>query len=240
MKVEFDFSPVQCLGQASSLLPTCVKLFGNVQRDWHLAMASYFSKVLMKDRRNKVQLMENVACDVMLCSPVLRGEKSIDSDVVGKGVRSQLINKIRVRLKLDTWYKIEVRQNLIMIKGSMSLWMIWSAIFDNSQLLQCTLPEQQTNRHNNKLSYDRAHLRIICGSELMFDVVMCYYCLLLSCAIISPKGRMASPKLMNFRKSSKRPLIFGKSCCAFCDKSAYVQYGGTVVYYMILFPMRCM
>ena len=24
------------------------------------------------------------------------------------------------------------------------------------------------------------------------------------------------------------------------DKSAYVQYGGTVVYYMILFPMRCM
>ena len=25
-----------------------------------------------------------------------------------------------------------------------------------------------------------------------------------------------------------------------CDKSAYVQYGGTVVYYMILFPMRCM
>ena len=45
----------------------------------------------MKDRRNKVQLMENVACDVMLCSPVLRGEKSIDSDVVGKGVRSQLV-----------------------------------------------------------------------------------------------------------------------------------------------------
>ena len=36
------------------------------------------------------------------------------------------------------------------------------------------------------------------------------------------------------------PLIFGKSCCAFRDKSAYVQYGGTVVYYMILFPMRCM
>ena len=25
-----------------------------------------------------------------------------------------------------------------------------------------------------------------------------------------------------------------------CDKSAYVQYGGAVVYYMILFPMRCM
>ena len=25
-----------------------------------------------------------------------------------------------------------------------------------------------------------------------------------------------------------------------CDKSAYVPYGGTVVYYMILFPMRCM
>ena len=25
-----------------------------------------------------------------------------------------------------------------------------------------------------------------------------------------------------------------------CDKSAYVHYGGTVVYYMILFPMRCM
>ena len=34
------------------------------------------------------------------------------------------------------------------------------------------------------------------------------------------KGRMASPKVMNFWKSSKRPLIpppliFGKSCCAF-------------------------
>ena len=25
-----------------------------------------------------------------------------------------------------------------------------------------------------------------------------------------------------------------------CDKSAYVHYGGTVVYYMILFPIRCM
>ena len=25
-----------------------------------------------------------------------------------------------------------------------------------------------------------------------------------------------------------------------CDKSGYVHYGGTVVYYMILFPMRCM
>ena len=36
------------------------------------------------------------------------------------------------------------------------------------------------------------------------------------------------------------PLIFGKSCCGFRDKSAYVHYGGTVVYYMILFPMRCM
>ena len=35
---------------------------------------------------------------------------------------------------------------------------------------------------------------------------------------------MASPKGMNFRKSSKRPLtpplIFGKSCCAFHDKIA--------------------
>ena len=36
------------------------------------------------------------------------------------------------------------------------------------------------------------------------------------------------------------PLIFGKSYCGFRDKSAYVHYGGTVVYYMILFPMRCM
>ena len=39
------------------------------------------------------------------------------------------------------------------------------------------------------------------------------------------KGRMVSPKLMNFRKSSKRPLPpppphFGKSCCAFRDKIA--------------------
>ena len=40
------------------------------------------------------------------------------------------------------------------------------------------------------------------------------------------KGRMVSPKLMNFRKSSKRPLtppppppiIFGKLYCAFRDK----------------------
>ena len=62
------------------------------------------------------------------------------------------------------------------------------------------------------------------------------------------KGRMTSPKLMNFRKSSKRPLTppphFRKIMLRFsrqnCDKSAYVQYGGTVVYYVILFPMRCM
>ena len=33
------------------------------------------------------------------------------------------------------------------------------------------------------------------------------------------------------------PLIFGKSCYGFRDKSAYVHYGGTVMYYMILFPM---
>ena len=60
------------------------------------------------------------------------------------------------------------------------------------------------------------------------------------------KGRMTLQKRMNFWKNSKRlltpppPLIFGKSYCGFCDKSAYVHYGGTVVYYMILFPMRCM
>ena len=36
------------------------------------------------------------------------------------------------------------------------------------------------------------------------------------------------------------PLIFGKSYCGFRDKSAYVHYGGTVVYYVILFPMRCL
>ena len=36
------------------------------------------------------------------------------------------------------------------------------------------------------------------------------------------------------------PLNFGKSYSRFRDKSAYVHYGGTVVYYMILFPMRCM
>ena len=41
--------------------------------------------------------------------------------------------------------------------------------------------------------------------------------------------------------------IFGKSYCVFRDKSAwfrdksvYVHFGGTVIYYMILFPMRCM
>ena len=42
------------------------------------------------------------------------------------------------------------------------------------------------------------------------------------------------------------PIIFGKLCCGFRDKnawfrdkSAYVHYGGTVIYYMIIFPMRC-
>ena len=67
-------------------------------------------------------------------------------------------------------------------------------------------------------------------------------------ALCVPKGRMASPKLMNFRKSSKRPLTppphFRKIILRFsrqnCDKSAYVQYGGAVVYFMILFPMGCM
>ena len=53
------------------------------------------------------------------------------------------------------------------------------------------------------------------------------------------KGQTASPKRMKLRKSSKLPLtpplIFGKSYCGFRDKSAYVHYGGTVVYYMILF-----
>ena len=66
--------------------------------------------------------------------------------------------------------------------------------------------------------------------------------------VISPaKGRMASPKLMNFRKVPNGlwpPPHFRKIMLRFsrqnCDKSAYVQYGGTVVYYMILFPMRCM
>ena len=48
------------------------------------------------------------------------------------------------------------------------------------------------------------------------------------------KGRMASPKQMNFRKFILR--ISRQNC----DKSAYVHYGGTVVYYMILFPIRCM
>ena len=64
------------------------------------------------------------------------------------------------------------------------------------------------------------------------------------CFTWSIKGQMASPKRMNFRKSSKRPLtpplIFEKSYCGFRDKSAYVHFGGTVIYYMILFPMRCM
>ena len=39
------------------------------------------------------------------------------------------------------------------------------------------------------------------------------------------KGSLPTPKRMNFRKSSKRPLtpppiIFGKSCCGFRDKNA--------------------
>ena len=42
------------------------------------------------------------------------------------------------------------------------------------------------------------------------------------------------PPPPNFRKIMLR---FSRQNC---DKSAYVQYGGTVVYYMILFPMRCM
>ena len=61
------------------------------------------------------------------------------------------------------------------------------------------------------------------------------------------KGRRPLPKLMNFRKSSKRPLTppsFSESYIAlFATKlwQFYVcWYGGTVVYYMILFPMRCM
>ena len=80
------------------------------------------------------------------------------------------------------------------------------------------------------------------------------FCLLPSAKIFliwpnwSSKGRMTSPKRMNFWKSSKRPLTppphFRKIMLRFsrqnCDKSAYVQYGGTVVYYMIIFPMRCM
>ena len=54
-------------------------------------------------------------------------------------------------------------------------------------------------------------------------------------------GRMVLQKRMNFRKNSNRPLtppplIFGKSCCGFRDKSAYVQYGGTVVDYISYFP----
>ena len=33
---------------------------------------------------------------------------------------------------------------------------------------------------------------------------------------------------------------FSEKFQAAFDKSVYVHYGGTVVYYMILFPMRCM
>ena len=46
--------------------------------------------------------------------------------------------------------------------------------------------------------------------------------------------------LEKFQTAFDPPFIFGKSCCGFRDKSAYVHYGGTVMYYMILFPMRCM
>ena len=50
--------------------------------------------------------------------------------------------------------------------------------------------------------------------------------------------------LEKFQTAFDPPPHFRKIMLRFsrqnCDKSAYVQYGGTVVYYMILFPMRCM
>ena len=59
------------------------------------------------------------------------------------------------------------------------------------------------------------------------------------------KGQTASPKRMKLRKSSKRPpphlwKIILRISRQNCEKSAYVHYGGTVLYYMILFTMRCM
>ena len=61
------------------------------------------------------------------------------------------------------------------------------------------------------------------------------------------EGRLTLPKRMNFRKSSKRPLSppsFSESYIAdFVTKlrqKCVWSYGGTFVYYIILFPMRCM
>ena len=67
--------------------------------------------------------------------------------------------------------------------------------------------------------------------HMIFNISRTFPCTLDS------KGRMVSPKLMNFRKSSKRPLTppphFRKIMLRFsqqnCDKSAYVPYGGTVI-----------
>ena len=58
------------------------------------------------------------------------------------------------------------------------------------------------------------------------------------------QGCLASPKWMNFRKSSKRPLIplliFGKLYCRFRDKIVTKVRMFIMMYYMILFHMRCM
>ena len=64
----------------------------------------------------------------------------------------------------------------------------------------------------------------------------------------SSKGRVTLTNRMNFRKSSKRlltpPLSFSESYIAlFATKlwqKCVCSYGGTFVYFMILFPMRCM
>ena len=70
-----------------------------------------------------------------------------------------------------------------------------------------------------------------------------------SCSSDDRKGRVRLTDRMNFRKSSKRLLTpprpsFSESYIAlFATKlwqKCVCSYGGTVVYYMILFLMRCM
>ena len=65
---------------------------------------------------------------------------------------------------------------------------------------------------------------------------------------VSEKGTGGVSKtdefLEKFQMAFDPPPSFSENHVRFsrqnCDKSVYVQYGGTVVYYMILFPMRCM
>ena len=75
---------------------------------------------------------------------------------------------------------------------------------------------------------------IVCILSKMYDALMSE----------GPKGRLSAPLSMNFWKSSKRPLTppphFRKVILRISRQKCVCSYGGTFVYYKILFPMRCM